>query len=138
MKDGSIKAQGTFSELQNCGAELSKLMKSESESDNKPVKDQLQRRLSIHSTTSEEEFDVPEEMKSKGKVNWQIYQAYFKAACSVPAFLFLLLLLSLSQASISGNDYWIAYWVDLEQYVFQLGKTIKLPVLGDMNQEKCK
>ncbi|KAJ1532134.1 hypothetical protein ONE63_000759 [Megalurothrips usitatus] len=67
MKNGAIRAQGTFGDLQNCGTELSELMKDEVENEENPVKDQLQRRLSIHSTASEEEFYVPEEMKSKGK-----------------------------------------------------------------------
>ncbi|KAE8751049.1 ABC-transporter, subfamily C member 03 [Frankliniella occidentalis] len=137
MKNGSIYAQGTFSELQNCGTELSDLMKAESKSEENPAKDQLQRRLSVHSTNSEEDFDVPEEMKSKGSVTWHVYASYFKAACGVPTFLLLLILLVLSQGSISLADYWTAYWVDLEQYYFKYGNATYLPLLNEMNQEKC-
>ncbi|XP_034253883.1 probable multidrug resistance-associated protein lethal(2)03659 [Thrips palmi] len=137
MKNGSIKAQGTFGDLQKCGTELSDLMKTEAENEENPVKDPLQRRLSIHSTASDDEFDVPEEMKSKGKVTWRIYQSYFKAAGGLPTFILLVLFLALSQGSISGGDYWTSYWVDLEQYVFQKGNTTSLPILGEMDQDKC-
>ncbi|XP_034235532.1 probable multidrug resistance-associated protein lethal(2)03659 [Thrips palmi] len=137
MKNGSIAAQGTFSDLQNCGTELSDLMKTETENEENPARDKLQRQLSTHSTASEEEFDVPEEMKSEGEVTWKIYLSYFKAAGGLPAFVLLVLCLALTQGSVSGGDYWTSYWVDLEQYVFQNGNTTSLPILGEMDRAKC-
>ncbi|KAJ3655115.1 hypothetical protein Zmor_014255 [Zophobas morio] len=118
LDNGSAKAQGSFKELQASGLDFTKLLGETSQEDEEEKKqEELIRQGSIRSIESVE-GEAPkqvEEQRSSGSVGAHVYFGYFKAGgnCCVIFILFALFILTQIFASLS--DYFITYWVNLEQ-----------------------
>nr|CAD7442940.1 unnamed protein product [Timema bartmani] len=131
---GSIEAEGTYSELQESGLDFAKLLGNQEgeESDNETMSvhdGSLRRRRSPrqrHSSlgSSSSSMDVvgsttlpPEEAKelrTRGKLNFSVYGAYFSAGGSCFAVFFMFFVAFLAQVLSSGTDYWLSFWTDTE------------------------
>jgi ATP-binding cassette subfamily C (CFTR/MRP) protein 4 len=117
LDGGNVKAEGSFKELQATGLDFTKLLgDNPQEEDEEKKQDELVRQGSIRSVASlEGEAPKVEEQKSTGSVGAQVYLGYFRAGgnCCVIFILFTLFILTQILASIS--DYFITYWVNIEQ-----------------------
>ncbi|XP_054272885.1 probable multidrug resistance-associated protein lethal(2)03659 [Macrosteles quadrilineatus] len=56
------------------------------------------------------------EMRSKGTVSGRVYKTYMKSGGNCCMLMFFLATAVLTQLLASGGDYWITYWVNLEEY----------------------
>lgn len=116
LDNGIIRAQGTFEELQKSGFDFTKLLATTPDEDKKEDESELKRQGSIKSISSIEDAPLQmEEHKSVGSVGAKIYNAYFKAGGSCCFIFVLFALFFLAQVLGSGADYFLSYWVNLEE-----------------------
>ncbi|CAG9859550.1 unnamed protein product [Phyllotreta striolata] len=66
----------------------------------------------------EEEFDVKnlQEETSRGKVHGSLLFKYISAGSGVIAAAIIVFLFLATQVGVSGVDYWVSYWVNIEEY----------------------
>ncbi|KAK4879942.1 hypothetical protein RN001_008088 [Aquatica leii] len=71
------------------------------------------------------EANIYEETNQVGSVNKKIYYEYFSSAGGFKVFLIVLFTFVLSQATSSWSDYFVSFWVDMEQELtgFRLNHT---------------
>ncbi|KAF5283711.1 hypothetical protein FQR65_LT13746 [Abscondita terminalis] len=128
LENGMIKAEGSFQKLQGCGLDLGKLLNLDSTKDVVDKDDtdpDLSRRASVQRQNSavsslEEEHVLTEpqqieEQRTSGSVSGYVYSSYFKAGSNMFCFIILVLLFLFTQFTASFADYFLAYWVNLEQ-----------------------
>ncbi|KAL4089621.1 hypothetical protein QTP88_024632 [Uroleucon formosanum] len=141
MENANILAEGSYQELQSSGLDFTKLLRSteettpDTEIDNKNVTDKnfeqpsnLSRQGSIKSVASsvdenklngaKKEPTVVAEIRSSGNVSSSVYLSYVSAGGNTFKILFLLFICIFTQMLGTGGDYWISYWVYLEDHVF--------------------
>ncbi|XP_017787048.1 PREDICTED: probable multidrug resistance-associated protein lethal(2)03659 isoform X2 [Nicrophorus vespilloides] len=120
FQGGKIQAQGNYKTLQESGLDFASVLQDEStEVADEPqeLTKTISRQNSIASINSET-IDVPkqtEESKQAGSVGAYVYSAYFKAGGNCCAIFFLFFMFILAQIAGSGGDYFITYWVNMEQ-----------------------
>ncbi|XP_018576445.1 probable multidrug resistance-associated protein lethal(2)03659 isoform X2 [Anoplophora glabripennis] len=116
LDDGIPKAEGTFHELQVSGLDFTKLL-GENPIEETPEKEKalLTRQDSIRSVASIEAPKVIEEQKSIGSVGAYVYKAYFSAGGNCCVIFILFTLFVVAQLLGSAADYFITYWVKLEE-----------------------
>ncbi|XP_058798977.1 probable multidrug resistance-associated protein lethal(2)03659 isoform X2 [Phymastichus coffea] len=119
LSGGAVQAEGAYSQLINSGLDLAKMMKLENESeeinnDNEnPIKEGT---TIVEAETVNHEEDEQIESRTLGNISAKTYLQYFRAARS--GFLvFIVFFISLMcQATSSGADYFITYWVNIEEH----------------------
>ncbi|XP_073971778.1 probable multidrug resistance-associated protein lethal(2)03659 [Rhodnius prolixus] len=130
LENGSLKAKGTYYELQKSGLDFTKLLTIKEEESEEVKEIPRGRRLgsrqssmnSVNSSIYDDSFsqnpiEVGEDM-SKGSVKAAVYKNYFVYGGGCCLAIFVLLMFIISQAFASGGDYWITYWVNLEEHVY--------------------
>ncbi|KAF5287552.1 hypothetical protein FQA39_LY15881 [Lamprigera yunnana] len=123
LESGSIKAEGTFEDLQKSGLDFAKLLKNELENlETKRPSHKLSRENSVTSTISVETvsnvMDIVnpnEEQRTKGTVSGYVYKAYMVAGSNWFMVSFILFLFILAQAAGSFGDIFITQWVNAEE-----------------------
>ncbi|GJQ84115.1 hypothetical protein Trydic_g12088 [Trypoxylus dichotomus] len=124
LENGITKAQGTYNDLKNSGLDFAKLLQDESEdNEEKPETKAVTRQGSISSMSSADEktLDLPpgvDEQKSIGSVSGYVYNAYLKAGGNCCIIFMVTSLFFLAQFAASAGDYFITFWVNLEQFRF--------------------
>ncbi|XP_060851388.1 probable multidrug resistance-associated protein lethal(2)03659 [Rhopalosiphum padi] len=142
MENANILAEGSYQELQSSGLDFTKLLKSSEETTDSEIDDtkatinnsveqlsNLSRQGSVGSVSSSidenklngtraEPIEVAE-TRSSGKVSRSIYLSYISAGGNAFKILFLLFICIFTQMLGTGGDYWISYWVNLEDNVFR-------------------
>ncbi|XP_025834705.1 probable multidrug resistance-associated protein lethal(2)03659 isoform X2 [Agrilus planipennis] len=139
LEDGLLKAEGTYSELQDSGLDFAKLLNDQSdeteiETDKSQPRQRLQSIQSISSNT-DDKGPVPmevEEQKGAGAIGSYVYKAYFKAGGNICVIFNMFMLFFLSQVAASLGDYFITFWVNLEQLQAENGSyASKSPFPGE-------
>ncbi|GFG33086.1 hypothetical protein Cfor_12110, partial [Coptotermes formosanus] len=122
FNNGSIAAQGTYSELQATGLDFAKLLNDNWEEHAHEEDQALQktlRQVSVSSVNSvDEEQPEPKqvaEMRTVGSVSSKVYSAYLRSGGNCCVILTVTLLFVMAQVLASGCDYWITYWTDAEE-----------------------
>lgn len=116
LDEGAIKAQGSFTELQQSGLNFAKLLKTESqiqsEEDLEKMRKGKIRHDSITSITSIESIEpiMVEEQKSIGTISSYVYKTYFKSGGNCFVLFLFVVLLFITQLCASLCDYFITYW----------------------------
>ncbi|XP_063913156.1 probable multidrug resistance-associated protein lethal(2)03659 isoform X2 [Zophobas morio] len=118
LENGTISASGTYAELKKVEGDFIKLLhevenevlEEEDTSETSPVK-----RKSIG---FEEKTDLPKEVKEQrgvGTISKKVYLHYFRMGGSYLFPLFVFTTFLLTQICASGVDYFLSFWVNLEQ-----------------------
>uniref|UniRef100_A0A2H8TSM5 Putative multidrug resistance-associated protein lethal(2)03659 n=1 Tax=Melanaphis sacchari TaxID=742174 RepID=A0A2H8TSM5_9HEMI len=153
MENANILAEGSYQELQASGLDFTKLLGSlvettvvsDNESSSKLTSTQtlsprtiLSRQVSTQSVassndeskleTQEEPIEVAE-TRSSGNISLTVYSSYFSAGGNVCKISFLLFMCVFTQALASGGDYWITYWVNLEEFIFRNSSSVNDSIL---------
>lgn len=117
LDDGIPRAEGTFHELQASGLDFTKLLGENPIEEETPEKHEvtLTRQESEKSVASVEAPKVVEEQKSIGSVGAYVYKAYFSAGGNCCVIFILFTLFVVAQLLGSASDYFITYWVKLEE-----------------------
>ncbi|CAH0557333.1 unnamed protein product [Brassicogethes aeneus] len=114
MENGKIVITGNYEELKNSGKDFSTLLNDHLEDDkNDDTIDEeslKQKKISITDEPSE-----IKEQKSIGGINSRVYKSYLRACGGWFPTILVALLFGVSQAMSSGADYFISFWVNLEQ-----------------------
>ncbi|XP_065162919.1 probable multidrug resistance-associated protein lethal(2)03659 isoform X2 [Atheta coriaria] len=150
LENGNVMAQGTFDELQNSGLDFAKLLQKESENsenaEDTPTKKMVTRNDSIQSIASETQKEPEEvqEQQNTGTVGGYVFRQYFKNGGGYCFVFIVFLLFFLAQIAGSGGDYFITYWVNLEQIRYDSSNgtldslnTINNPYYIDLSTMTC-
>ncbi|XP_074025677.1 probable multidrug resistance-associated protein lethal(2)03659 isoform X3 [Leptinotarsa decemlineata] len=116
LEDGNPKT-GTFRELQASGLDFTKMLGEVVQEEEKKEESEISRQMSIRSIASVE-CEAPkevEEQKGSGSIDSYVYKAYFSAGGNCCIILVLFFLFFAAQLFASAADYFITYWVNLEQ-----------------------
>ncbi|XP_026805613.1 probable multidrug resistance-associated protein lethal(2)03659 [Rhopalosiphum maidis] len=142
MENANILAEGSYQELQSSGLDFTKLLKSSDETADSEIDDtkatinnsveqlsSLSRQGSIGSISSSIDDDKLNETRAEpievaetrsfGNVSRSIYLSYISAGGNAFTIAFLLFICVFTQILGTGGDYWISYWVNLEDNVFR-------------------
>ncbi|XP_026805619.1 probable multidrug resistance-associated protein lethal(2)03659 isoform X1 [Rhopalosiphum maidis] len=142
MENANILAEGSYQELQSSGLDFTKLLKSSDETADSEIDDtkatinnsveqlsSLSRQGSIGSISSSIDDDKLNETRAEpievaetrsfGNVSRSIYLSYISAGGNAFTIAFLLFICIFTQILGTGGDYWISYWVNLEDNVFR-------------------
>ncbi|XP_050313562.1 probable multidrug resistance-associated protein lethal(2)03659 [Anthonomus grandis grandis] len=128
LDDGVAKIEGSYDDLLNSGLDFTNLMQQKEQN---PEEEELtarrkssvtrERANSVKSIASIE-VDVPhevEEQKGTGSVGAKVYGAYFKAGGNACVIFMTFFLFIMAQFLGSLVDYFITFWVNIEQENFQ-------------------
>ncbi|XP_011301163.1 probable multidrug resistance-associated protein lethal(2)03659 [Fopius arisanus] len=128
MRDGRIEAEGTYDELGVRGIDFGRLLENPApqteESTSATASRSTSRRTSVTSTSSvltndnsrtQAEPDEIAEMRTKGSIGGHIYASYFTAGGNWFIAMIIFILCAGAQLAASGGDYFIAFWVNLEE-----------------------
>ncbi|KAI4464485.1 atp-binding cassette sub-family c [Holotrichia oblita] len=124
LENGVIKAEGSYNDLRNSGLDFAKLLHDQpNEVEEKPEALSFARQGSVlsMSSTDEKTLDLPsgvDEQKSVGSVSGYVYKAYFQAGGNCCIVFMVMFLFILAQFAASAGDYFITFWVNLEQLRF--------------------
>lgn len=107
MRDGSIEACGSFSELQRSGLDFAKMLET--------IQAEIEEKESKNLTKTEERrsADVPDMQKEKivqGVVDLDTYWSYLKSGGNIFLISFLIFLVLVSHVATFGGDYFVSYW----------------------------
>ncbi|RZF40293.1 hypothetical protein LSTR_LSTR012596 [Laodelphax striatellus] len=124
LDNGNILAQGNYKDIQSSGKDLANLMAKHMENDEFDPSNggHVQRQSSVQSIASslddskvQNEPQETQETRSMGTVGGKVYKSYIGATGNFLMVSYCLLLCILTQLFGSGGDYWITYWVNLEE-----------------------
>ncbi|XP_039296024.1 probable multidrug resistance-associated protein lethal(2)03659 [Nilaparvata lugens] len=149
LDNGNILAQGNYKHIQSSGKDLANLMAKHTESDDSdPTSSHVQRQSSVQSIASslddskmQEEPPETKETRSVGTVGGRVYKSYISATGNFFMVIYCLLLCILTQLFGSGGDFWITYWVNLEEQKLlreQQGVDIHLNLTTNSTSEVTK
>ncbi|XP_036143534.1 multidrug resistance-associated protein 4 isoform X2 [Monomorium pharaonis] len=136
LDQGFVKMQGSYTELVQTNNEFIEVMKNlnhnaQKKEEIKRASDMSIRKISptrrasglstasstIHSDIDDSDYveKIPEgEMIARGRISGRVYKEYFHCGGNYFILLMLLLFFVISQIAASGNDYWLSYWINLE------------------------
>ncbi|XP_014296337.1 probable multidrug resistance-associated protein lethal(2)03659 [Microplitis demolitor] len=130
MKDGAIIAEGSYNKLVEMGVDFGRLLDSAPRED---AEDMLalsgsrsnSRHASVTSlssfmtneTTGQAQAEPEEvaEMRTRGSIGGHVYSSYFKAGGNCCLIFMVIVLFVGAQLAASGGDFFVAFWVNLEQ-----------------------
>lgn len=128
LNNGSIQAEGNYHELKESGLDFANLLQEEEAQeiiDDKGISSKNRiRQNSIQSVTSVDEnktvetLEEPEEVeetRTKGSVSSGVYKAYFAAGGNCCVIFTMFFSFVLAQIAASAGDYFITFWVNLEE-----------------------
>lgn len=130
LNNGSIEAEGHFEELRATGLDFASLLQEESGTEVEELGSSSEmissdrayvRQGSVQSIVSSIEESKPEapavedEQRATGSVGGYVYKSYFKNGGNCFVISTLIGLFILAQGAASGGDYFITYWVNLEE-----------------------
>ncbi|XP_022166667.1 probable multidrug resistance-associated protein lethal(2)03659 isoform X2 [Myzus persicae] len=143
MENAKVVTEGSYKELQASGLDFTKLLESSTETavlpDNERKIDKSSNNnmarsisyirqesiLSVASSIEETKFNdiITEpveiaETRSSGNISFKVYMSYIFAGGHSCKVISLILVCIFTQLFASGGDYWITYWVNLEEHVF--------------------
>ncbi|VEN61103.1 unnamed protein product [Callosobruchus maculatus] len=110
LEDGKIKFSGSYSDVKSSGQIFSRLV-SQIEDE-----DEVRRKSVAPKEKEEHEVQVQEkEAKASGNVPWSVYRDFAKAGGGTLKVLLLILVFILSTSSDSIAEYYVTWWVNVEQ-----------------------
>ncbi|GJQ86454.1 hypothetical protein Trydic_g10361 [Trypoxylus dichotomus] len=118
LKDGEVQKQGTYTDLQTSGLDFAKLLEEFHSPDDEENERKIKLRQMSESEDIEDDWEEPEkdkEFMETGKVKTKIYTAYLRFGGSWFTILAVVLLFILCQISGNGVDYFVSFWVNIEQ-----------------------
>ncbi|KAF7268017.1 hypothetical protein GWI33_018818 [Rhynchophorus ferrugineus] len=115
MDGGKFSASGTYQEIKNSDGEFSKLFKNEITEENDDYTDNQSNKSGYLCDQSEDEPSTIKETRETGSIAAKVYKAYFKATGGWCCTIFVLFLFVITQIVSSSADYFIKFWVNLEQ-----------------------
>lgn len=148
MDKGNVLTEGSYQELQKSNLDFTRMLgspatettiascnenisKNTSNNNHRIV---YSRQVSIQSTASSigdiqfsesQEQPVEEsETRASGNIPKSVYSSYFLAGGSGYKIFFFFVVCIFTQALASGGDFWMTYWVNLEEHVFYTAKTV--------------
>ncbi|KAK9696593.1 ABC transporter [Popillia japonica] len=127
LKDGEIEKQGTYTDLQTSGLDFAKLLEEFQSPDDEENERKIKLRQMSETEEIEDDWEEPEKDKEHmetGKVKMDIYTAYLRFGGSWFTVFAVVLLFILCQASGNGVDYFVSFWVNMEQDISNDNTTI--------------
>ncbi|CAH1738402.1 unnamed protein product [Aphis gossypii] len=136
MENAKILAKGTYEELCASNIDLTNYIqafelpndKDINNDENAEQKSTFKRHASVTSTSSSEKSNHSEDLieptgiietRSSGNISCAVYLSYLLAGGKKCKILFFIFICIITQALTSFGDFWITYWVNLEEHVFQ-------------------
>ncbi|GJQ66878.1 hypothetical protein Trydic_g7901 [Trypoxylus dichotomus] len=149
LKDGRLESEGTFDELNmksiHFGTDtVQDYVQNDEAVTEKDANDSSDVEAD-ESTKLLGDFDIHREAKKlyaenkkEGKVEWSVYKSYLKLAGGWKTLPFLFILSSLQQTLQSGFDYFISYWITVEEdlYVLRWNGTTNSTIYEETLAEK--
>ncbi|RZB40188.1 ABC tran and/or MMR HSR1 domain containing protein, partial [Asbolus verrucosus] len=122
LENGRINSSGTYTELRNSRSDFIKLLDEEddSETEEEVILVGTRKRKSTLKETDKLPIEIKEH-RSVGTVSKKVYLNYFRTGGNYLLPSFVLIAFILTQIAVSGVDYFLAFWVNLEQERMEKG-----------------
>ncbi|KAB0803714.1 hypothetical protein PPYR_00684 [Photinus pyralis] len=129
LEDGRIVAEAKFEELQRSGLNFSKILDQHSTED-----DHEQEQVSHQNSDPSEIYDqledndntplIQNEHLTEGHIKSTVYKGYFKAGGNYFLIFFVAFAFIGNQVVCNAGDYFVSYWVNLEQKAIETNDTV--------------
>ncbi|KAF2894912.1 hypothetical protein ILUMI_11261 [Ignelater luminosus] len=113
LENGKISAKGTYQELRKSSFTFAKEL-----CDNESCESTIEKQSENKQNGILQKCDKPAEVKehrSIGRVASDVYMSYFKSGGSLFSFFVILMLFVITQGAVNLTDYFLTYWVNMEQ-----------------------
>ncbi|KAL1500932.1 hypothetical protein ABEB36_006349 [Hypothenemus hampei] len=117
MENGKIKTSGTFQEIQEGDCQFSKLFKAVQGDEDQHVSNENEKNELHECHSVDDEPSEIKESRETGSIAGKVYKAYFKAAGGWCCSMIVLSLFVITQMASSAADYFIKFWVNLEEAI---------------------
>ncbi|XP_072399234.1 probable multidrug resistance-associated protein lethal(2)03659 [Diabrotica undecimpunctata] len=116
LKNGKVAASGSYNDIRNSNTEYSKLLANIEEEE-----EEIRRKSRIIQTKEEKGEDekvqvLQREAKSTGNISGRVYLKYAQAGGHIIKAFCLIFLFVLSQALLSIRQYFVTFWVNVQQW----------------------
>ncbi|EFA03945.1 probable multidrug resistance-associated protein lethal(2)03659 [Tribolium castaneum] len=111
MVDGKVAVSGSYKELQASGEDFTRLLKEHEKYDESEDESVVESKAS----KEDKEQDEEEETWIQGKVSKKVYISYLRASGNYFRFAVMGMLFIMTEILATGSDYFITFWVNLEQ-----------------------
>ncbi|XP_060535204.1 probable multidrug resistance-associated protein lethal(2)03659 isoform X2 [Cylas formicarius] len=145
MNNGQIQIEGKYEQLQSSGVNFGKLLKefsAEEVEENKKKKIRSRQNSAIEEQSQalvDADGDAPEmekEVQGTGGISKSLYWQYFRAGGNICSIVFMAFLFLGCQAVANGAEYFVTYWVNMEQdYAEKIGKQLTNATLYNSTSE---
>ncbi|KAF5294188.1 hypothetical protein FQR65_LT10899 [Abscondita terminalis] len=117
LNEGSIKFTGTYENLVNLESkEFEQLLKVEGNViDFIKTEEETPKNEVVKTQVNQKK--IYDEVTQVGKVSGKVYFTYFKSGGGTLICIFVMLFAAATQGVISWNDYFVSFWVDMEQEI---------------------
>nr|XP_050853341.1 probable multidrug resistance-associated protein lethal(2)03659 isoform X3 [Vespula vulgaris] len=142
MHNGSVQTKGDFNTLEASGMDFNKFVIEERETKLEKNEefiyegkiDDFEGTANKH--MNETSVPVVAEMRTIGHISAKVYVSYFKASRSVLLLLLMVTLFVSYQMAASGGDYFVAYWVNIEEtsWIISENDTLLFKWKGPLNR----
>jgi ATP-binding cassette subfamily C (CFTR/MRP) protein 4 len=112
MSNGAIAASGSYSDLQASGEDFTKLLKGTESHEQTEENDEIESGTVMK---DEKEQEEEQEIRQSGKLSSKVYTTYIRACGTCFNFFMIMLLFILTEIFATGTDYYLTFWVNLEQ-----------------------
>lgn len=143
MHNGSVQTKGDFNTLEASGMDFNEFVIEERETKLEKNEECICKRKidDLGSTASKHmnEISAPvdvAEMRTIGHMSAKVYVSYFKASRSALLLLLMVTLFVFYQMAASGGDYFVAYWVNIEEtsWIISKNDTVLFKWKGPLNR----
>ncbi|KAJ8941680.1 hypothetical protein NQ314_010326 [Rhamnusium bicolor] len=119
MNDGEIQIEGKYNELHTSGVNFGKLLQEfhteeVEEKDKKKIKSRQNSEME-EDESEDEDQEIEKEAQGSGSIKAATYWAYFRAGGGRVSIFILTFLFLFCQIVANGGEYFVTYWVNLEQ-----------------------
>ncbi|CAH1105143.1 unnamed protein product [Psylliodes chrysocephalus] len=129
MNDGRIEISGSYEDIKKSNTEYSKLLANIEEEEEEQIRKKS--RIAVVKQEEDEENDIQvlkREDKGTGKITGRVYISYARAGGHLFKVFLLIFCFILGQALDSVTEYYVTFWVNIEQW-----KSQHTPVSGISN-----
>uniref|UniRef100_A0A1B6DBN7 Multidrug resistance-associated protein lethal(2)03659 n=1 Tax=Clastoptera arizonana TaxID=38151 RepID=A0A1B6DBN7_9HEMI len=143
LKNGVLSAEGSFEQLQASEEDFMTLLNlpkpTLTTDDNNEARSKYSQSTAGDVNSMVEKEELIEEIRQKGSLRGSVLTTYLLAGGHWCVIIFLFLMFVLTQMTANFGDFWLNYWVDLEEYVFitnqntTLSQTFRFPIIFDQS-----
>ncbi|XP_074031100.1 LOW QUALITY PROTEIN: probable multidrug resistance-associated protein lethal(2)03659 [Leptinotarsa decemlineata] len=114
LEKGKVLVSGSYEDIRNSNSSFTKLLHDIEEEEEEHRRKSRMTLAKVEAVENEVQV-LEKEATAKGSISWHVYKSYMKAGGNILKAATVLLIFVMSQAVDSFSDYFITFWVNVQQ-----------------------